>query len=94
MISVDGPMTRSGRDAVHGVGVAGLAERDDPAVADADVGLDDAPVVEDDRAGDHQVGRALGPGGQRLAHRLADHLAAAEDRLVAGSGPVRRSGPR
>ena len=49
-------------DAVHDVGVAGLAERDDPAVADADVGLDDAPVVEDDRAGDHEVGRALGRG--------------------------------
>ena len=32
-----------GVDAVHGVGVAGLAERDDPAVADADVGLDDRP---------------------------------------------------
>ena len=52
-----------GVDAVHGVGVAGLAERDDPAVADADVGLDDAPVVEDDRAGDDRVRRALGAGG-------------------------------
>ena len=71
-------------DAVHGVGVAGLAERDDPPVADADVGLDDAPVVEDDRAGDDQVGGALGPGRPALAHRLADHLAAAEHRLVAG----------
>ena len=40
--------------AVHGVRVAGLAERHDPAVPDADVGLDDAPVVEHDRAGDHQ----------------------------------------
>ena len=39
-----------GVDAVHRVGVAGLAERDDAPVADADVGLDDAPVVEDDRA--------------------------------------------
>ena len=44
-----------GVDAVHRVGVAGLAERDDPAVADADVGLDDAPVVEHDRAGDDGV---------------------------------------
>ena len=51
-----------GVDAVHGVGVAGLAERDDPAVADADVGLDHAPVVEHDRAGDDRVRRALGPG--------------------------------
>ena len=79
-----------GVDAVHGVGVAGLAERDDAAVADADVGLDDAPVVEHDRAGDDRVGGALGAGRPRLAHRLADHLAAAEDRLVA-AGAV---GPR
>ena len=34
-------------DAVHRVGVAGLADADDAPVADADVGLDDAPVVED-----------------------------------------------
>ena len=34
-------------DAVHRVGVAGLADADDAAVADADVGLHDAPVVED-----------------------------------------------
>ena len=52
-----------GVDAVHGVGVAGLAERGDPAVADADVGLDDAPVVEHDGAGDDGVGRAFGTGG-------------------------------
>ena len=39
-----------------------------------------------DRAGDHQVGRALGAGGAGLAHRLADDLAAAEHRLVAGAG--------
>ena len=60
MISVDGPITQRGVDAVGDVGVAGLAERDDPAVADADVALDDAPVVEHDDVGDHEVGRALG----------------------------------
>ena len=47
-------------DAVDRVGVAGLADADDPAVANADVGLDDAPVVEHDRARDHEVGRAVG----------------------------------
>ena len=73
-----------GVDAVHRVGVAGLADADDAPVADADVGLDDAPVVEDDRAGDDEVGRALGPGRAGLAHRLADDLAAAEHDLVAG----------
>ncbi|ESU51923.1 hypothetical protein P376_0101 [Streptomyces sp. HCCB10043] len=72
-----------GVDAVHGVRVPGLADAGDPAVPDADVGLDDAPVVDDDGAGDDGVGRALGPGGAGLAHGLADHLAAAEHRLVA-----------
>ena len=83
-----------GVDPVHGVGVAGLAQGGDPAVADADVGLDDAPVVEHDRAGDHGVGGALGAGGAGLAHRFADHLAAAEDGLVAGPSRLRPSGPR
>ena len=36
-------------DAGLDVGVAGLADRRDAAVLDADVGLDDAPVVEDQR---------------------------------------------
>jgi hypothetical protein len=72
-------------DAVHRVGVARLAQRHDPAVPDADVGLDDPPVVEDDRARDHEVGRALGAGGPALTHRLADHLAPAEHRLLAGT---------
>ena len=75
-------------DAVHRVGVAGLADADDAAVADADVGLDDAPVVEDHGAGDDEVGRALGAGRRRLAHRLADDLAAAEHGLVAAGAAV------
>ena len=40
--------------------VAGLADADDAAGADADVALDDAPVVEDDGVGDDQVERRLG----------------------------------
>ena len=77
-----------GVDAVHDVGVAGLADRGDPAVADPDVGLDDAPVVEDDRAGDDQIGRPRGPAGDRLPHRLADDLPAAEHGLVAPGAQV------
>lgn len=44
---------------------------------DANVGLDDTPVVDDQRIGQHQV---HGFGGQHLAlpHAIADHLAAAE----------------
>ena len=40
-------------------GVAGLADAGDPAVLDADVGLDDAPVVEDQRVGDDGVDGAF-----------------------------------
>ena len=87
-ISVDGPISRAGCDAVGDVGVAGLAERDDPPVADADVALDDAPVVEHDDVRDHEVGRALGARRRALEHRLADRLAAAEDRLVAADAAV------
>jgi hypothetical protein len=76
--------------AVHRVGVAGLAQGDDATVRDADVGLDDPPVVEHDRSGDHQVGRALGGGATGLSHRLTDDLAAAEDRLVAGASGAAR----
>jgi hypothetical protein len=71
---------------VHGVGVACLADADDPAVPHADVGLHHTPVVEHHDTGDHQIGGAVGTCGERLSHRLADHLAAAEDHLVAGTG--------
>ena len=84
MISVDGPITRSGCTPAMMSGLPALPMRDDAAVANADVRLDDAPVVDDHRAGDHGVGGALGAGGPALAHRLAHHLAAAEDDLVAG----------
>ena len=77
-----------GVDAVGDVGVAGLAERDDAPVADADVALDDAPVVEHDGVRDHQIGRALGARRRALQHRLADRLAAAEDGLVAADAVV------
>ena len=77
------------RHAVHEIRVARVADRHDAAVADADVGLDDPPVVHDQRVGDHQVERARGPGGPgRLAHRVAENLAAAELRLLAGHGQV------
>ena len=93
MISVDGPITSSGVTPSMMSGLPALPSADDPAVAHADVGLDDAPVVEHERAGDHQVRGALAAGGAGLAHRLADDLAAAEHRprrRPAGRG----SGPR
>ena len=72
-----------GVHAGHGVRVACLADRDDTAVANADVGLDDSPVVDDHRAGDDGVRCAVGPGCATLSHRFAEYLAAAEHGLVA-----------
>ena len=78
------PDHQPGVDARLREGVARLADGDDAALPDADVALDDAPVVDDHRVGDHQVA-------VRRAHRLVeralslavpDRLAAAEDRLL------------
>ena len=88
MISVVGPISSAGSTPSIDVGVAGLAERDDAAVLDADVAVDDAPVVEHDDVGDHEVGRALGSRARALQHRLADRLAAAEHGLVAADAAV------
>ena len=75
-------------DAGLDVGIAGLADGGDVPVLDADVGFDDAPVVEDQRIGDDGVDRALRVGDLRLAHAVADHLAAAEFHLVAVDGEI------
>jgi len=65
------------------IGVAGLADAADAAVADADIGFDDAPMVEDYGVGDDGVDRTLGAGRLALPHAVADHLAAAELDLLA-----------
>src|SRR5262249_15998654 len=65
------------------IGIAGLADGRDAPLFQPDVGLDDAPVVEDQRIGDHGVDRALAVGDLALAHAVADHLAAAELHLLA-----------
>src|SRR5262249_14477528 len=70
------------------VGIARLADADDAAVLQADVGLHDAPVVDDQRIGDHGVDRALRARALALAHAVADHLAAAELHLLAVDGVV------
>ena len=75
-------------DAGLHVGIAGLADLGDAAVGDRDIGLDDAPVVDDQRVGDDGVDRALGLRRLRLAHAVADHLAAAEFHFLAVDGEV------
>ena len=78
-------------DACHGVRVARLAHLHDAAVANADVAFDDAPVIDDQRVGDHQVERAGLSFARRagaLPHAVANDLAAAEGDLVAIAGEV------
>ena len=69
-------------DARLDVRIAGLADAGDAAILDADIGFHDAPMVEDDRIGDHHIGDL---GGETLAlpHAVADDLAAAEGHFVA-----------
>jgi hypothetical protein len=75
---------KSGTDAGLDARVAGVADPDDAAVLDADVGLDDAELrVEDEGVGDDEVEAVGVEGGGRLAHAVADDLAAAELDLVA-----------
>ena len=65
------------------IGIAGLADAGDAVALEADVGLDDPPMVEDERVGDDGIDRALPIGDLALAHAVADHLAAAELDLFA-----------
>ena len=70
------------------VGIAGLADRRNHTLLDGDVGLDDAPVIDDQRIGDDGVSRALLVGDLRLTHAVTDHLAAAELHLFAINGEI------
>ena len=65
------------------VGIAGFTDFMDPPVQQRHIGLDDAPMVDDQRVGDHGVHRALRVGGLGLAHAVADYLAAAKSHFLA-----------
>ncbi len=73
---------------VLNVGVARLANGVDFAVFDADVGLDNAPPVENQGVGNHQVYRPGVAPDRRLTHAVADHLAAAKFHLIPVGGEV------
>src|SRR6185312_12036641 len=76
-------------DAGLHVRIAGLADGGDAAIPEADVGLHDAPVIDDEGVGDDSIDGTVGAGALALAHAVADDLAAAElhffavDRVVA-----------
>jgi len=69
------------------VRITGLSDAGDAPVLDADVGLDDTPVVQDQGVGDDHVHHVMGAA-LALSHAVADHLAAAELYLVAVDGAV------
>ncbi len=75
-------------DAGLDIGIASLADGENLAVLDADVGFDDAPMVDNQRVGDDGIDRALLIGDLALAHAVADHLAAAELHLLAIDGEI------
>ena len=75
-------------DAGLDVRIAGLADRRDQPVLQADIGLHDPPMVEDDGVGDDRVDGAARVGRLRLTHAVADHLAAAEFHLFAVGGEI------
>ncbi len=68
--------------------IAGLADGGNAAVLQTDIGLHDAPVVEDQCIGDDGVDRALLVGDLALPHAVADHLAAAELHLLPVGGEI------
>ena len=84
MTSVPGPMTMSTPGCVSGLPALPMRRCVRP---DADVGLDDTPVVDDEGVGDDRVD-APGAAGLALAHAIANALAAAETDLLAEDGVV------
>ena len=70
------------------VGIARLADGGNAPAAQADIRLHHAPMIQDQRIGDHGIHRAIGACHLRLAHAIADHLAAAEFHFLTIGGQV------
>ena len=87
MTSVPGPMTMPGHAGCMS-GLPALPMADDAAVLDADVGLDDAPVVEDQRVGDDGVERAVGAGAPATGPCRRGSPCRRRTRLLAVDGEV------
>ncbi len=86
MTSVPGPTTMS-TPGLH-IRVAGLAELEDASANDADIAFHDAPMVEHHGVGDHRIDGPRGVRRLRLAHAVADDLAAAELHLLTVGGEI------
>ena len=76
-------------DAVHDRGIAGLADADDAAVADAEIALDDADHrIDHHHVAQQEIQRALGAGDAGHADAVAQRLAAAVQAFVAIDGVI------
>ena len=75
---------QAGIDAVHDGGIAGLAEADDAAMADAEVALDDPEHgIDDDDVAEQEIQRPVRAGDAGHADAVAQGLAAAVQAFVA-----------
>src|SRR5215510_1951152 len=65
------------------IGIAGLAYGGNTPVLDADIGLHDSPVIDNQRVGDDRIDCALAAGTLRLTHAVAYDFPASELHLLA-----------
>ena len=75
-------------DARLGVGIARLADGSNHPIPEADIGLIDAGVVDDEGVGDDGINRTFRARALRLAHSVPYDLAAAELHLLAIGGEI------
>ena len=76
-------------NAIHRIGIAGLADFYDASVADSDVAFYDAPVIDDQCIGYHQIKDAFAArSAGALAHAVANDFSAAEGDLVTVDGKI------
>src|SRR6266436_8359912 len=78
-------------DTSHGIRVAGLTDFYNPPVSDANVCLDDSPIIDNECIGDYQVQharRTVSYSATTLTHPVAYHLTAAKGDLVTISRKV------
>ena len=73
----------AGHHAGHNVRIASFANAHDANVLDADIGLEDAGAVNDQRVGDDQIQRVGWRDADRLAYAVARHLTAAGPAFLA-----------
>src|SRR6266436_1415804 len=77
-----GPRSDDDVDVRPHIGIASFAYGGNTTVRDADVGLPDSPVIENQRVGDDRINGALAAGALRLAHAIADDFPSSELHLL------------